>query len=74
MEETIGQKTHTLLPRMITRVRPQIYLPTCAILWSGVSAATAGVKSPGELFAVQFVLGIMEAPLFPGVSDPMLNC
>jgi hypothetical protein len=24
---------------------------------------------PGELFAVQVVLGIIEAPLFPGVSN-----
>ncbi|KAJ0332487.1 hypothetical protein COL922a_011465 [Colletotrichum nupharicola] len=51
---------------LITRVRPAVYLPVCAILGSGVSAATAGVSSPGELFAVQLVLGIIEAPLFPG--------
>jgi hypothetical protein len=53
---------------LITRVRPAIYLPLCALLWSGVSAATAAVTSAGQLFAVQFVLGIIEAPLFPGVS------
>ncbi|KAH8730610.1 MFS transporter [Phaeosphaeriaceae sp. PMI808] len=52
---------------LITRVRPAPYLPTCALLWSGVSAATAAVTSANELFAVQFVLGIIEAPLFPGV-------
>jgi hypothetical protein len=53
---------------LITRVRPAVYLPVCALLWSGVSAATAAVTSAGQLFAVQFVLGIIEAPLFPGVS------
>lgn len=59
----------TLKPaRLITRVRPQLYLPICAIIWSGVSAATAGVSNPGELFAVQIMLGVVEAPLFPGVS------
>ncbi|KAF3052176.1 hypothetical protein E8E11_006435 [Didymella keratinophila] len=64
---TVGYMLAQLPSNMlITRVRPQLYLPTCALLWSGVSAATAGVKSPGELFAVQFVLGIIEAPLFPG--------
>lgn len=57
---------------LITRVRPALYLPTCAILWSGVSAATAGVKTPGELFGVQFILGIIEAPLFPGVCSSLL--
>ena len=59
---------------LITRVRPALYLPTCALLWSAVSAATAGVKSPGELFAVQVVLGIIEAPLFPGVSTCRSPC
>ncbi|KAF6836601.1 major facilitator superfamily transporter [Colletotrichum plurivorum] len=64
---TVGYMLAQLPSNMlITRVRPALYLPACAILWSGVSAATAAVKSPQELFAVQFVLGIIEAPLFPG--------
>ncbi|KAL6710771.1 hypothetical protein ACN47E_007828 [Coniothyrium glycines] len=64
---TVGYMLAQLPSNMlITRVRPALYLPLCAILWSGVSAATAGVTSPGQLFAVQFVLGIIEAPLFPG--------
>ncbi|KAK2014194.1 MFS general substrate transporter [Colletotrichum eremochloae] len=64
---TVGYMLAQLPSNMlITRVRPGLYLPTCAILWSGVSAATAAVTSPGQLFAVQFVLGIIEAPLFPG--------
>lgn len=49
-------------------VRPSLYLPGCAILWSGVSAATAGVHNYPGLLAVRFLLGIVEAPLFPGVS------
>ena len=53
---------------LITRVRPSIYLPVAAFLWSGISAATAAVSNPGQLFAVQFILGVFEAPLFPGVS------
>jgi MFS family permease len=64
---TVGYMVSQLPSNMlITRVRPALYLPSCALLWSAVSAATAGVKSPGELFAVQVVLGIIEAPLFPG--------
>ncbi|KAJ4991056.1 major facilitator superfamily transporter [Stagonosporopsis vannaccii] len=64
---TVGYMLAQLPSNMlITRVRPQLYLPICAIIWSGVSAATAGVSNPGELFAVQIVLGIVEAPLFPG--------
>ena len=53
---------------IITLVRPSIYLPTCAIVWSGVSTATAGVSTYSGLLAVRFFLGIVEAPLFPGVS------
>ncbi|GKT62384.1 LOW QUALITY PROTEIN: major facilitator superfamily transporter [Colletotrichum tofieldiae] len=71
---TVGYMLAQLPSNMlITRVRPGLYLPTCAILWSGVSAATAAVTSPGQLFAVQFVLGIIEAPLFPGPSSHILS-
>ncbi|CAG7565385.1 unnamed protein product [Fusarium equiseti] len=51
---------------ILTRVRPSIYLPCCVIVWSCVSAATAGVTSFSGLIAVRFVLGIVEAPFFPG--------
>ncbi|KAJ4015556.1 hypothetical protein NW752_007014 [Fusarium irregulare] len=51
---------------ILTRVRPSIYLPSCVIVWSCVSAATAGVTSFFGLIAVRFVLGIVEAPFFPG--------
>ncbi|PVH96126.1 MFS general substrate transporter [Periconia macrospinosa] len=64
---TVGYMLAQLPSNMlITRLRPGLYLPTCALLWSGVSAATAGVSNVSGLFAVQFVLGIIEAPLFPG--------
>ncbi|EXL65971.1 hypothetical protein FOPG_17833 [Fusarium oxysporum f. sp. conglutinans race 2 54008] len=51
---------------ILTRVRPSIYLPACVIVWSCVSAATAGVTSFSGLIGVRFVLGIVEAPFFPG--------
>ncbi|KAF4420506.1 major facilitator superfamily transporter [Fusarium acutatum] len=51
---------------ILTRVRPSIYLPSCVIVWSCVSAATAGVTSFSGLVAVRFVLGVVEAPFFPG--------
>lgn len=55
-------------------VRPSLYLPACAIVWSGVSAATAGVKNYQGLIAVRVLLGICEAPLLPGVSIFALPC
>ncbi|KAI8649140.1 MFS domain-containing protein [Fusarium keratoplasticum] len=51
---------------ILTRVRPSIYLPACVVVWSCVSAATAGVTSFSGLIAVRFFLGIVEAPFFPG--------
>ncbi|KAH7178969.1 major facilitator superfamily domain-containing protein [Fusarium flagelliforme] len=51
---------------IIGKIRPSLYLPGMAILWSGVSAAIAGVKSYEGLLAVRFFLGLVEAPLFPG--------
>jgi hypothetical protein len=55
---------------LITRVRPSIFLPVAAFIWSAISALTVVCTSAGGLWAVQFVLGIVEAPLFPGVSLP----
>jgi MFS family permease len=58
---------------ILTRVRPSVYLPCCVIVWSIVSAATAGVHNFSQLIAVRFFLGIVEAPFFPGVSSPAVG-
>ncbi|KAL5366222.1 major facilitator superfamily domain-containing protein [Aspergillus floccosus] len=58
---------------IITRVRPSIYLPCCVMVWSCVSAATAGVENFSGLVAVRFFLGIVEAPFFPGAFY-LLSC
>ena len=69
---TVGYMLAQLPSNMLlTRVRPGIYLPVTAIVWSAVSAATAGTTSPQTLFVVRFFLGFLEAPLFPGVSLPL---
>lgn len=52
---------------ILTRVRPSLYLPSCVIVWSAISAATAGIRNYSGLIAVRFFLGIVEAPFFPGV-------
>ncbi|EEU41798.1 uncharacterized protein NECHADRAFT_54279 [Fusarium vanettenii 77-13-4] len=64
---TVGYMVAQLPSNMlITRVRPSIYLPAAALIWSAISALTVVCTSAGGLWAVQFVLGIVEAPLFPG--------
>jgi hypothetical protein len=65
---TIGYMLAQLPSNMLlTRVRPSIYLPVTCIVWSSVAIATAGVKNAQHLLVVRFFLGILEAPLFPGV-------
>jgi hypothetical protein len=66
----IGQIPSNMI---MTRIRPHIYLPAMAIVWSGVSAATCGVKNAQGLWAVRFMLGVVEAPLFPGALM-MVGC
>lgn len=40
--------------------------PGCIVTWAIVSGLTATTTSPGGLLAVRFVLGLVEAPFFPG--------
>lgn len=40
--------------------------PGCIVTWAIVSGLTASTSSPGGLLAVRFVLGLVEAPFFPG--------
>lgn len=58
---------------ILTRVRPSLYLPIWALVWSAVSAATSSVQTFGQLIAVRCLLGIAEAPFFPGVFY-LLSC
>lgn len=58
---------------MLTRVRPSLYIPFWVCVWSCVSASTAAVRNFGGLVAVRFVLGVTEAPFFPGVFY-LLSC
>lgn len=58
---------------ILTRVRPSLYIPIWALVWSAVSAATASVHNFGQLIAVRCLLGIAEAPFFPGVYY-LLSC
>ncbi|KAL3301183.1 MFS general substrate transporter, partial [Colletotrichum asianum] len=58
---------------LLTRVRPSLYLPLWACVWSAVSAAKAGVQNFNQLLAVRCILGIAEVPFFPGVYY-LLSC
>ncbi|KEF59377.1 uncharacterized protein A1O9_04221 [Exophiala aquamarina CBS 119918] len=47
--------------------RPSLYLGFFTIAWGTVSALTALVTNFGSIMACRFILGIVEAPFFPGV-------
>ncbi|CEL11577.1 hypothetical protein ASPCAL14678 [Aspergillus calidoustus] len=51
---------------LMTKLRPSLYLPCCIIIWAIVSGCTAAVSSPAGLLVLRFVLGLVEAPFFPG--------
>lgn len=47
--------------------RPAWYLGFFIIAWGLVSTLTSQVRSPGAIIACRFILGVVEAPFFPGV-------
>ncbi|KAH8198357.1 hypothetical protein TruAng_007454 [Truncatella angustata] len=52
---------------LITKIsRPGMYICCAVVIWGGISAATASVKTYGQLLAVRAVLGVAEAVFFPG--------
>jgi MFS family permease len=53
---------------IITKVRPSLYMSGWMLIWSSVSACTALVHSYGGLVACRFMLGVTEAPFYPGAT------
>lgn len=51
---------------LLTRVRPSLYISAWVLVWSVVSASTAAARNYSQLIAIRFILGIVEAPFFPG--------
>lgn len=58
---------------ILTRVRPSLYMPFWVCVWSCISAATAAAQNNTHLIVIRFLLGIAEAPFFPGVFY-LLSC
>jgi len=51
---------------LLTRVRPSLYLGLAMAAWGVISAAQSATQSFGGLLACRILLGVMEAPFFPG--------
>ncbi|OAQ65878.1 MFS transporter [Pochonia chlamydosporia 170] len=51
---------------MLSKSKPALYLPFWMGIWGVVSGCAAAVHNYHGLVTVRFVLGIVEAPFFPG--------
>lgn len=51
---------------ILTRVRPSYFLCGSMLVWTAVSIATAFAHNFGGLMATRIVLGVVEAPFYPG--------
>lgn len=52
-------------------VRPSLYLPTAELLWTVVTFCFAAVQNVRTVFALRFVLGMLESPFAVGVLTLM---
>ena len=52
---------------ILHRVGARGWICRVLVTWGIVSACTALVRSPGEFYAIRFLLGIAEAGFFPGM-------
>lgn len=53
---------------LLHRVKPRWFIPTTMVLWSIVMTLMGTVRNYDQLLATRALLGLFEAPLFPGIS------
>jgi ACS family tartrate transporter-like MFS transporter len=52
---------------MLLRFGPRVWIARILISWGIVSALTAFVQTPAQLYVMRFLLGVTEAGFFPGI-------
>lgn len=52
---------------LLSILKPQLYIPTVVIIWGIVSGATGFVQNYAGIVSLRFLVGVTEAPYFPGV-------
>ncbi|OQN96422.1 hypothetical protein B0A48_17478 [Cryoendolithus antarcticus] len=60
----IGQLPAVML---VTRVRPSLLIPTVELLWTVTTFSASAIKTPGQLYAIRFLVGLFESAYFPCV-------
>ncbi|KAH7120749.1 retrograde regulation protein 2 [Dendryphion nanum] len=56
---------------LLTRIRPSIYLPSVELAWSILTFCFAAVPNVKTVFALRFLLGMLESPFAVGVLTLM---
>lgn len=56
-----------ILPTVLARADAKEDICFAVVLWGGISACTAAVKTYQQLLVVRVFLGVSEAVFFPGV-------
>ncbi|KAK0103175.1 hypothetical protein ONS95_014972 [Cadophora gregata] len=64
----VGQIPSQLL---LTKLRPSYYLPTAELLWTIITFCFAVVQSTKHVFALRFLIGMLESPFAVGVITLM---
>ncbi|KAI9257137.1 major facilitator superfamily domain-containing protein [Phascolomyces articulosus] len=53
---------------IVAKFSPQVILPATAVIWGALTCLMAVVQDYRALWAIRFLLGAAEAPLFPGTA------
>ncbi|KAJ9216640.1 hypothetical protein DTO166G4_1856 [Paecilomyces variotii] len=56
---------------ILTYIRPSYYLPSVELLWSIATFCFAAVQNTRDVFALRFIVGMLEAPFAVGVITLM---
>lgn len=51
----------------VTRPRARFMLPLLETIWGVLTFCQAAVKTPSQMFALRFLVGLAEGPIFPSV-------
>jgi len=48
------------------KYKPALLISICCVVWGVIAGASGAAKNVGEMMAVRFLVGVAEAPFFPG--------
>lgn len=58
---------------IITYVRPSYYLPACEVGWAITTFSFAAVKTSKQVYAMRFLIGLIESPFYIGAMTLLGN-